>query len=84
MTNFNCFILKDDLEKFASSHVRFGGSDVMISVEVAEDIDNYMRHLEVIYAVPEDFLRSIKSPIHGRMRQILADWLYHVILFYLY
>lgn len=35
--NFNYFILKDDLEKFASSHVRFGGSDVMISVEVAED-----------------------------------------------
>ena len=76
--NFNYFILKDDLEKFASSHVRFGGSDVMIPVEVAEDIDNYMRHLEVIYAVPEDFLRNIKSPIHGRMRQILADWLYHV------
>ncbi|CAK5087078.1 unnamed protein product [Meloidogyne enterolobii] len=68
----------DDLEKFATSHVRFGGSDVMIPVEVAEDIDNYMRHLEVIYAVPEDFLRNIKSPIHGRMRQILADWLYHV------
>jgi hypothetical protein len=68
----------DDLDKLLNSRLRFGGGDVMISIDCAEDIDKYLRHIEVTYKVPEDFLTSVKSSITGRMRQILADWLFHV------
>ncbi|KAF7637745.1 hypothetical protein Mgra_00002721 [Meloidogyne graminicola] len=68
---------KPDDVTFPSSTVYFGGGDTLISVDCAEDIDKYMRYIEIIYKVPEDYLKDRKS-VTGRMRQILADWLFHV------
>ncbi|KAF7635495.1 hypothetical protein Mgra_00005034 [Meloidogyne graminicola] len=68
---------KPDDDKFPSSTTYFGGGDTLMSVDCAEDVDKYMRYIEIIYKVPEDYLKDRKS-VTGRMRQILADWLFHV------
>lgn len=48
----------------------------MVSVEFADDIDKYLRHLEKTRNIQPDFLRGKK--VDGRMRQILVDWLMQV------
>ena len=64
--------------KKKQTKVRFGGGSSMVAVEYAEDIDDYLRHLQLRYRVPEDYLREHRGGVDGRMRQILVDWLIHV------
>jgi len=51
----------------------------MISADQAEDIDTYMRYVELRYKIPKQFLRA-NPHVDGRMRQILVDWLVHVLI----
>jgi hypothetical protein len=58
--------------------LRFGGGSTMVSVEFAEDIEQYLRYLEKVRRIEPDFLHGKK--VDGRMRQILVDWLMQVQL----
>uniref|UniRef100_A0A915D6T7 Cyclin-like domain-containing protein n=1 Tax=Ditylenchus dipsaci TaxID=166011 RepID=A0A915D6T7_9BILA len=60
--------------------MRFGGGNMMVSVDCADDIDNYMRFMEGETALENNFLAGSaeRGGVDGRMRQILVDWLIHV------
>uniref|UniRef100_A0A914E7A7 Cyclin B n=1 Tax=Acrobeloides nanus TaxID=290746 RepID=A0A914E7A7_9BILA len=56
--------------------LRFGGGSTLVSVDFAEDIDQYLRYLEKVRQIEPDFLNG--KNIDGRMRQILVDWMIQV------
>lgn len=62
-----------------TSIIRFGGGDLLVSVDLANDIDRYLRQMELQYKLPENFLKGHRG-VDWRMRQILVDWLVHVQL----
>lgn len=61
----------------STKFVQFGGKSMLIDVDICEDIDDYLRHLEERHALAPNFLNT-SSGVDGRMRQILVDWLVHV------
>ncbi|KAI1723096.1 G2/mitotic-specific cyclin-B [Ditylenchus destructor] len=60
--------------------VQYGGGNMLVTPDCAEDIDAYLRHLEEKHVLPANFLGTSieRGGIDGRMRQILVDWLVHV------
>jgi len=51
----------------------------MMSVDLADDIDAYLRYLENKQALHEEFIsKNPHASVDGRMRAILVDWLVNV------
>ena len=49
----------------------------MYSEDLAEDVDRYMRYIELGYKIKLNFLNDHPA-VDGRKRGILVDWLFHV------
>lgn len=69
-------IPKKVLLKKEQSVIQFGGDKALISVDLADDIDKYLRTIEEEHKIKQDFLSG--KQVDWRMRQILVDWLFHV------
>lgn len=70
-------LIKQEVNEQKPSVIRFGGGDLLVSVDCADDIDRYLRQIESRYKLSENFLHGHKG-VDCRMRQILVDWLFHV------
>lgn len=57
---------------------RFGGRDMLISRDMASEINKYLLKLTNINQLKPDFLKDHPGRVDGRMRSILLDWLVHL------
>lgn len=54
----------------------YGGRQCMVSEQMAESIDSYLKAVEKDRQIERDFLKNAK--IDGRMRGILLDWIMQI------
>ncbi|KAI1723446.1 G2/mitotic-specific cyclin-B [Ditylenchus destructor] len=73
--NVNGHAMKKSLEEPMQRNPCFGGATFLLSVDLASDINNYLRSLENKNELSEDFLDSKHSLVDGRMRKTLVNWL---------
>ena len=56
--------------------LRFGGGTTLVPVDFADDIYQYLHHLEIEYQLKPEFLQG--KVVNVRMRQILVDWMFQL------
>ncbi|KAI1723002.1 G2/mitotic-specific cyclin-B [Ditylenchus destructor] len=73
--NVNGHAIKKSLEEPIRSNPCFGGAIFLLSVDLASDINHYLRSLDNKNELSEHFLDSKHSLVDGRMRKTLVNWL---------
>lgn len=56
----------------------FGGGDMLISRDLASEVNKYLLKMTNKYQLKPDFLKDHPGRVDGRMRSILLDWLVHL------
>lgn len=69
---------KPEILKKVLPSIQFGGNKTLVSVDLATDIDEYLRVAEEEHKIRQNFLSE--KQVDWRMRQILVDWLFRVRL----